>query len=76
MSTPASDLKLFIWEDVLCDYTCGMIVALAPDLETAISVCSDKYGTGYYPEEMAKPFKTISLAGQVQADVWAVHGGG
>ncbi len=32
---PARPLRLYVWEGVLCDYTCGMIVALAPDLPTA-----------------------------------------
>ena len=29
------ELKLFVWEDVLCDYSCGVMFALAPDVETA-----------------------------------------
>ena len=28
-------LKLFVWEHVLCDYTCGVMFALAPDVEIA-----------------------------------------
>ena len=28
-------LKLFVWKNVLCDYTCGVMFALAPDVETA-----------------------------------------
>lgn len=27
--------KLYVWEDVLCDWTCGVIFALAPTLEDA-----------------------------------------
>ena len=30
-----SNLKLFVWKDVLCNYTCGMIVALAHDEQEA-----------------------------------------
>lgn len=31
-----SGLKLYIWrKDVLCDYTCGMVIALAHDLDEA-----------------------------------------
>jgi len=29
------NLKLFLWEDVLCDYTCGVIFALAETLDEA-----------------------------------------
>jgi hypothetical protein len=25
------DLKLYVWDEVLCDYTCGIIFALARD---------------------------------------------
>ena len=28
-------LKLFVWEDVLCDYGCGIILAVAEDIEEA-----------------------------------------
>ena len=28
-------LKLFVWTEVLCDYSCGVMFALAPDVETA-----------------------------------------
>lgn len=31
-------LKMFVWQNVLTDYTDGMIVVLAPDLPTAIQV--------------------------------------
>lgn len=27
--------KLFVWKGVMCDYTCGLAFALAPDIETA-----------------------------------------
>jgi hypothetical protein len=33
---PRNDkLKLFVWDEVLCDYTDGIMFALAPDAETA-----------------------------------------
>jgi hypothetical protein len=45
--------KLFVWHGVLTDYTSGMIVALAPDVETAIAhlAATDKY-SGHVIEEM------------------------
>ena len=33
--------KLFVWEDVMCDYTCGTAFALAPDVETARKMVID-----------------------------------
>jgi len=29
------ELKLFVWENILVNYTDGIMVALAPDVETA-----------------------------------------
>jgi hypothetical protein len=40
----AKKLKLYVWEDVLEDYTSGMAVALAPDVETALKLLSKKAG--------------------------------
>ena len=31
-------MKLYIWRDVLCDYTCGMIVAMAENVAEAREV--------------------------------------
>ncbi len=35
-------LKLYVWEDVLCDYTAGVMFALAPDVETARTMLRTK----------------------------------
>jgi|GEM_PF-3212123 len=48
----SSNLKLFVWTDVLCNYTCGMIVALAHDEQEAyqkVREASD--GTDYIVEQ-------------------------
>lgn len=37
-------LKLYVWQDVFCDYTCGLAVALAPDLETAREMLYLQFG--------------------------------
>lgn len=34
------NLKLFVWENVLCDYTCGVMFALAKDVESAREMLS------------------------------------
>jgi hypothetical protein len=31
-------LKLFVWEDILCDYSCGIAVAMAHDVDEAREV--------------------------------------
>jgi hypothetical protein len=28
-------MKLYVWKDVLCDHSCGLIVCVAEDLESA-----------------------------------------
>ncbi len=30
-----NDLHLFVWHKTLCDYTCGVVVALAHDVDEA-----------------------------------------
>lgn len=32
--------NLYVWRDVLCDYSCGMAFAVAPNLETAIQAAA------------------------------------
>lgn len=34
-------MKLYVWEDVLCDYTCGLAFAIAPDLASAIKAAAN-----------------------------------
>ena len=35
-------LKLFVWRDVLCDYTCGMVCILAYSEEEAIMLAKEE----------------------------------
>ena len=68
--------KIFIWEGdgVLTDYTNGMIVVAAENLEAAHreieKVCN--YCQGSYPPV---PTETIDLA-DVRPKAWLVYGGG
>lgn len=66
-------MKLYVWENVLCDYTCGMIVALAPDLETALRLADSRVR-----EEMGGKDPEVTELGDsdVEPRVWSVHGGG
>jgi len=36
------NLKLYVWEDVLCDYTCGVIFALAETLDEAKELVNEE----------------------------------
>jgi hypothetical protein len=71
-------MKLYVWKDVLTDYTSGMIVVLAPDLKTAFATV--KADTGTYEshlEDMGKVTPTVvDLDGDVQPQAWWVYGGG
>lgn len=71
-------MKLFIWQgdNVLADYTSGMIVALAPDLEGALKAIEANYRSymGLFP---ALPSEVVDLgASDATPRAWAVHGGG
>jgi hypothetical protein len=47
-------LKLYVWEDVLCDYTCGMAVALAHNEDEARSLlvkATYDFNAGYFAKE-------------------------
>ncbi len=70
-------MKLFVWEGdgVLSDYTNGLIVALAPDLETAFAVIKKEcdYCDGSYPHQ---PTSIIDLDDAPDAKAWLVYGGG
>ena len=40
-------MKLYVWEDVLCDWTCGIAFALANSKEEAIELVSDYYNEDF-----------------------------
>lgn len=63
-------IKLYVWEDVLCDYTCGMICILAHNLEEARELLEKKY-PGYYLDEFGKKYRVIT-----EPEAFAVYGGG
>ena len=43
-TNPTDCLKLYVWEDVLTDYTPGVMFALAKDTEHARKLLIEKYG--------------------------------
>jgi prevent-host-death family protein len=66
-------MKLYVWEDVLRDYGSGMIVAVAPDLESALATAdSDRMR-----EEMGRVTPTVVEIGNAASpQLWHVWGGG
>jgi len=68
-----TELKLYVWEDVLRDYTEGMVCILAEDLEQAREVFLKKYKSEQYilDDFFGKPYKVITTP-----DAFYVYGGG
>jgi len=57
-------LKLYVWENVLEDWTSGIMFALAPDVRTARNILIEKWGgrtmvdykhSDFYRDVMRKP---------------------
>lgn len=59
-------MKLYVWEKVLWDYSSGMIVALAPDMETALAMAREQ--GDWIARDMGEVAPEVKL--------WHVHGGG
>ena len=68
-------MKLFVWEDVLHDYTSGMMVALAPDVESARAALKAK--CQYVPaDDLAKEPLVIEINDKTKAHAFIIWGGG
>jgi hypothetical protein len=67
-------MKLFVWNGVLADYSSGMIVALAPSLSDAVNLA----GSLTEREEMTSVTPEVTDVGLVAGDarIWLMHGGG
>jgi len=64
-------MKLFIWEDVLRDYTSGMALAYAKTLEEALASFED-----YIAEKLGPPTKIIDCKKEKETFSAYVYGGG
>ena len=66
------ELKLFVWEGVLADYTSGMVIILAYDLENALDIFRKKFPNEEYVIEDfgGKPYKIVT-----KPDAFYVCGG-
>ena len=50
-------MRLYVWEDVLCDYTCGAVFALAHNVDEARKVVLEKCGV-YGDEAIRRAMST------------------
>ena len=71
-------MKLYVWEDVLWDYSHGMIVALAPDMEAALKLARATVHGDTAAADMGKTEPEVTDLGWVNSKpkLWLVHGGG
>lgn len=75
-------MKLFIWEGdgVLTDYSNGMIVALAPDLLSALSEIEKKASYSMQSFPTHKPSRVVELGDcsvkPHESEAWVCWGGG
>ena len=65
-------MKLFVWTDVLCDHSCGMVCILAHDLEEALKLWEAKYPA--WASQQPLPFSKLRIV--EEAEAFAVYGGG
>ena len=62
--------KMYVWEDVLCDWSCGMIVAYAESVEQAREIVRKEHEEYIYAETHRDP---IEISGPA---AFYVYGGG
>ncbi len=68
-------MKLFVWENVLHDYTAGMMVAIAPDRGKAIDALREAIGHGHQ-DLSTEPDVEIKLSQITEPLAFYVYGGG
>lgn len=69
-------MNLYVWTDVLTDYSSGMVVALAPDMDTALKMAREK--DEFVARDMGQyaPVAVIPVLAEPQAYLWFAKGGG
>lgn len=65
------ELKLYVWGNVFCDYTCGIAFAIAHDSEEARKMIIEK--AGYIDTDLANPPDVYKLNNPI---AFYVAGGG
>jgi hypothetical protein len=68
--------KVYVWEGVLCDYTCGMVVVVAESLEEAHDCLRRQFAEWAVMEIMTEEPQVIDPAVSGAPDLFYVSGGG
>uniref|UniRef100_A0A6M3KB88 Uncharacterized protein n=2 Tax=viral metagenome TaxID=1070528 RepID=A0A6M3KB88_9ZZZZ len=63
-------MRMYLWEDVLCDYTCGMAVVLAKNEKQAREIMGTKFPS-YIRDQL--PFSECKVI--TEPDGFYVYGG-
>ena len=70
-------MKLYLWENVLCNYTCGVIFSIAESLEDARRVAREAHKNTYFTSSIEsdklEPTKILDLDKEFGFCLW---GGG
>ena len=55
--TVGGNLTLYVWEEILCNYGCGIAFALAKNVHQARELLRKKMHADLYPEELHEDLK-------------------
>lgn len=69
-------MNLYVWEDVLTDYTSGMVVVIAKNLQQALETLKNTDETAVYCIRHTPPTQVIPLNRNTPSQAWRVWGGG
>ncbi len=72
MTTRRKPMKLFVWENVLCDWSCGMITVIAKDLDSAIAMGDPWYVRRDMQANMPEITEILTHS---EPKMWTVSGG-
>lgn len=56
-ATVEGNLTLYVWEEILCNYGCGIAFALAKNVHQARELLRKKMHADLYPEELHEDLK-------------------
>lgn len=71
----ANNLKLFVWQGVLCDYTSGIAFALAKNVEEAREAILVEYRKELNDLEFAKELEAEPIVAEVTQGFFLFGGG-
>ena len=69
-------MKMYVWEDVLDDYTSGMICVLARTKKHALEIIEKENGFDSYVYQEARSNTPIEVTNKSEQKCYFVYGGG